>query len=73
MKSSRRMLALLLSVAALTQFVRPAYACGPESIEPIFVFKNSPDPPFHEFTRGKIGILKPTFGRKTLTIAYRLL
>ncbi|HEX6730531.1 MAG TPA: hypothetical protein VF074_10990, partial [Pyrinomonadaceae bacterium] len=73
MKFSRRTLAMLLSIAALTHFLRPVHACGPEAIEPIFVFRNSPDPPFQEFTQGKLGILKPTFGRKTLTIAYRIL
>src|SRR6185295_20118327 len=43
------------------------------SIDPIFVFHESPDLPFREFTRGKIGIVQPTFGRKTLVIAYRYL
>jgi hypothetical protein len=73
MNSLRRILAMLLSIAALAQFARSVNACGPESIEPIFVFRDSPDLPFQEFTQGKIGILKPTFGRKTLTIAYRFL
>jgi len=72
-KASRRILAWLLSIAALIQFVQPAKACGPETIQPLFVMAESPDPPFREFTQGKIGILKPTFGRKTLTIAYRYL
>jgi hypothetical protein len=51
----------------------PANACGPSFIRPVFLFENSPDLPFAEFTKGKIGILKPTFGRKTLTIAFRYL
>src|SRR5262249_29380708 len=38
-----------------------------------FVFTHSPDLPFDEFAKGKIGILQPTFGRKTLVIAHRYL
>jgi hypothetical protein len=48
-------------------------ACGPDFTRPIFVFRESPDFPFAEFTKGKIGIVRPTFGRKTLVIAYRYL
>ena len=62
---------LLLSLAL--QLAPPAIACGPFSIDPIFVFHESPDLPFQEFTKGKIGIVQPTFGRKTLVIAYRYL
>lgn len=51
----------------------PTMACGPFSVEPVFVFEGSPDLPFTEFTSGKIGIIKPSFGRKTLTIAFRYL
>src|SRR5882724_5429180 len=57
----------------LLQLAPPATACGPFSIDPIFVFHESPDLPFEEFTNGKIGIVQPTFGRKTLVIAYRYL
>jgi hypothetical protein len=67
------LLAVVLSLLVLIHFTRPAMACGPSFIEPIFVFKESPDLPFEEFTRGKIGIVQPTFGLKTLVIAYRYL
>jgi hypothetical protein len=50
-----------------------ALACGPETIEPVFTFTISPDLPFDEFTKGKIGILQSTYGRKTLVIAHRYL
>jgi len=55
------------------QTVPVARACGPESLEPIFVFRDAPDLPFSEFTAGKVGIVQPTFGKKTLAIAYRYL
>src|SRR4030095_2083296 len=73
MKFLYRTTALSLLFTLSTQFAPFAHACGPEILEPIFVLKNSPDPPFREFTQGKIGIVKPSFGRKTLVIAYRYL
>jgi len=63
----------LLLIVLLFQAAFPAYACGPETMEPLFVFENSPDLPFEEFATGKIGIVQPTFGRKTLVIAHRYL
>ena len=69
----RRATALLLSVLLLVGCSPIANGCGPSSIEPVFVFDESPDPPFNEFVGGKIGIVKPQFGRKTLVIAYRYL
>jgi len=64
-------LALLFCVAA--QLLPPAKACGPFSIDPVFVFHHSPDLPFEPYANGKIGIVQPTFGRKTLVIAYHYL
>src|SRR2546423_10419405 len=69
----RFFLVLGLLFSWLVQLAPPATACGPFSIDPIFVFHESPDLPFQEFTKGKIGIVQPTFGRKTLVIAYRYL
>ena len=62
---------LLFSLAL--QLASPAKGCGPFTIDPIFIFHHSPDLPFEEFTKGKIGIVQPTFGRKTLVIAYHYL
>src|SRR6185436_18250703 len=73
MRRSHYLFALLLSFAIVLQVVPLGQACGPETLQPIFVFENSPDPPFQEFTEGKIGIVQPSFGRKTLVIAYRYL
>lgn len=66
-------LAVGLSAVILLNTVPSARACGPSYTTPLFVFKESPDLPFQEFTNGKIGIVRPTFGRKTLFIAYRYL
>lgn len=71
-QSQRQMISALV---ALCFFVHTsaALACGPESIEPIFVFVGSPDLPFTDFAAGRIGIVRPTFGRKTLVVSYRYL
>ncbi len=66
-------LALLLCFVFICQTSMRIKACGPETIDPIFVFTNSPDIPFEKFAKGKIGILQSSFGRKSLVIAHRYL
>ena len=73
MRFWRRITALSLVVVTAFHLAPPAKACGPATIDPIFVFQESPDLPFAGFTRGQLGIIKPNFGRKTLAIAYRYL
>ena len=73
MNICRRVVASVLSLTVLLNFVPRVTACGPSSLEPVFVFTDSPDLPFGEFTRGRVGIVQPTFGRKTLFIAFRYL
>ena len=73
MKSARQLVALFLATAFIFQFAPSAKGCGPETLQPLFVMQNSPDPPFTPFTQGNVGIVKPSFGRKTLVIAYRYL
>lgn len=69
----RRAITCVSLLAILFQSYGRANACGPSVLEPIFVFKESSDLPFSDFAAGKIGIIQPTFGRKTLFIAYRYL
>ena len=69
----RNIITALLSCLLLFQTSLPVKACGPETIDPIFVFTNSPDIPFDNFVTGRIGVLQSTFGRKTLVIAHRYL
>ena len=73
MRSLHRTLAVVMAALLLLSSIPVVNACGPEYITPIFVFESSPDIPFREFTSGKIGIVRPGFGRKTLAIAYRFL
>ena len=72
MRRVRKTIAAVL-LAGFLNFMPAARACGPESIQPIFVFETSPDLPFAEYARGNLGIVRPSFGRKTLVIAYRYL
>jgi hypothetical protein len=69
----RRSICLFVLAGLLMHSYSGAQACGPSYVMPIFVFERSPDFPFGEFVAGKIGIVRPTFGRKTLLIAYRYL
>lgn len=73
MKLPRRAFAVALTALLLLNYAAPAIGCGPWPTEPIFVFENSPDLPFSDFTAGKIGIVRPSLGHKTLVIAYRYL
>ena len=73
MKLPHRSLATGLLALMLLNYTAPVRACGPWPTEPIFVFHESPDLPFTDFTSGKVGIVRPSLGRKTLVIAYRYL
>src|SRR5262245_6293169 len=73
MQYRKKLVAMLLSLALLNQFTTVSRACGPETLSPIYVFTESPDPPFQGFVNGNIGIVNNTFGRKSLFIAYRYL
>src|SRR5882724_7964425 len=73
MKRISHSLAIGLVVLLLSNALPSTRACGPEVTTPIFVFKESPDVPFTDFVKGNIGIVRPSFGRKTLVIAYRYL
>ncbi|HKP37876.1 MAG TPA: hypothetical protein VJT71_13545 [Pyrinomonadaceae bacterium] len=66
-----KLVVCFLGLLMIFQMPMAAMACGPEFIQPIFVFNHSPDLPFDEFVAGKIGILRPTLGRKTLFVTYR--
>ena len=73
MKSGRGALCGFLSMVLLATLTPQVKACGPDHLRPIFVFETSPDRPLTEYVYGKVGILRPSFGRKTLVIAYRYL
>src|SRR5262245_31998164 len=73
MKWRRHLSTMVLCVTLVLQSTLPVAACGREYLEPVFFFRESPDFPFAHYAAGKIGIIQPTFGKKTLVIAYRYL
>ena len=73
MNLGRSTLCVFLSWVLLVTCTPWVNACGPDSLHPIFVFETSPDLPLVEYVQGKVGIVRPTFGRKTLVVAYRYL
>ncbi len=73
MRKGQRLFAFCVLLALVSHVVPAILACGPGYIEPVFVFERSPDIPFEQYTSGNIGIVRPTFGKKALVIAYRYL
>jgi len=51
----RLIIVLVLIISLSIQLASPIKACGPFSIDPIFVFHSSPDLPFREFTKAGLG------------------
>jgi hypothetical protein len=51
----------------------PAQACGPFFPQAIFTHKLHPDLPLENYARGELGILRRTYARSYLVVAYRYL
>jgi hypothetical protein len=50
-----------------------ALACGPFSLDTIFVFTVHPEYPLENFARGDLGTIQPSYARSYLYVAYRYL
>jgi tetratricopeptide (TPR) repeat protein len=50
-----------------------ALACGPFSLDTIFVFTVHPEYPLDNFARGDLGTIQPSYARSYLYVAYRYL
>ncbi len=61
----------LLLTLLLLAFPQKLQACGPFSLEAIFVFSKHPDVPLDRFARGELGVLQPSYARSYLVAAYR--
>lgn len=48
-------------------------ACGPFTLDAIFVYTAHPAYPLAQFARGKIGVVQPSYARSYLYVAYRSL
>jgi hypothetical protein len=68
-KHFRRFIALLLALLLFNSTT--ALACGPISLEAIFVFTVHPGYPLDRFAAGSLGVVQPTYARSYLYVAYR--
>ena len=70
MKTAQRLL-LLLVLALLLFAPRNIFSCGPFFEEATFSYNPHPDYPMKNYLAGKLGVVKPTFYRVFLVVAYR--
>ena len=68
-KRFRCFVALLLALLLFNSTT--ALACGPISLEAIFVFTVHPGYPLERFAAGRLGVVQPTYARSYLYVAYR--
>lgn len=66
----RSIFAVALLVTMLFQ-APLSFACGPFSIEAVFTFTKHPEYPLEKFAAGEIGIVRPSYARSYLYVAYR--
>ena len=70
---TRRFFRYVVAVTLLTVLLNatPSFACGPFSLEAIFVYTVHPAYPLERFARGEIGVVQPSYARSYLYVAYR--
>ncbi len=68
---TRRLIAFSLAIILLSG--TSALACGPFTLEAIFVHTVHPTYPLAQFAAGKIGVVQPSYARSYLYTAYRYL
>src|SRR3954465_8517621 len=72
---SRRLVAVLLAIILVNGVLMngAALACGPFTLEAVFVHTVHPTYPLAQFAAGKIGVVQPSYPRSYLYTAYRYL
>ena len=68
---TRRLVAILLAIVLFN--CSTALACGPFTLEAIFVHTVHPTYPLAQFAAGRIGVVQPSYARSYLYTAYRYL
>src|SRR5687768_12704765 len=71
MTITRRLIAISLAMILLNGTT--AVACGPFTLEAIFVHTVHPTYPLAQFAAGRIGVIQPSYARSYLYTAYRYL
>jgi len=68
----RKLLKSLINAGlVLIMFVTSTLACGPFTMEAIFVYTVHPAYPLDRFAKGEMGVIQPTYARSYLYAAYR--
>src|SRR4026207_1412227 len=65
----RRLIALSLVIMLMSGTT--ALACGPFTLEAVFVHTVHPTYPLAQFASGRIGVVQPSYARSYLYVAYR--
>ncbi|HEX2268781.1 MAG TPA: tetratricopeptide repeat protein, partial [Pyrinomonadaceae bacterium] len=68
---ARRLIAIFLAIIFLNGTT--ALACGPFTLEAVFVHTVHPAYPLERFAAGRIGVVQPSYARSYLYVAYRYL
>ncbi len=68
---TRRLIAIFLVIILLN--ASPALACGPFTLEAVFVYTVHPAYPLEKFAGGSIGVVQPSYARSYLYTAYHYL
>ena len=71
MTLTRRLIAVTLAIVLLNGTT--ALACGPFTLEAVFVHTVHPTYPLAQFAAGRIGLVQPSYARSYLYAAYRYL
>jgi len=70
--SARRRSIFAVALLVTMLFQTPVtFACGPFSIEAVFTFSVHPEYPLEKFAGGDIGVVRPSYARSYLYVAYR--
>ena len=69
----RKLIKCLVSIALLVvvPYTTTVFACGPFTLEAIFVYSVHPAYPLQRFASGEIGVVQPGYARSYLYVAYR--
>lgn len=71
---TRRLRPLLVGIIVIVLSVNSTIlACGPFSMEAVFIYTVHPSYPLENFARGEIGMVQPSYARSYLYVAYRYL
>ena len=66
-----RIIRLAACLGLILSFFISVIPCGPGYVTPLFDVRKTPEFPYRDFAAGNLGIVKPTFTRSVLFVAFR--